>query len=72
MNIKDKVYHEVLGHVVRLLGEKHPIEMIAACLMVIGQRLYKTHLSPEEYKKIMMIAAEVEVVPYDIRKGTLH
>jgi len=72
MNMKDKVYHEVLEHVVRLLGEKHPIEMIAACLMVIGQRLYKTHLSPEEYKKIMKIAAEVEVVPYDIRKGTLH
>jgi hypothetical protein len=72
MNVKDKVYHEVLEHVVRLLSEKHPIEMIAACLMVIGQRLYKTHLSPEEYKKIMKIAAEVEVVPYDIRKGTLH
>ena len=72
MNIKDKVYQEVLEHVVRLLSEKHPIEMIAACLMVIAQRLYKTHLSPEEYKKIMKIAAEVEVVPYDIRKGTLH
>ena len=72
MNVKDKVYHEVLEHVVRLLSEKHPIEMIAACLMVIGQRLYKTHLSPEEYKKIMKMAAEVEVVPYDIRKGTLH
>ena len=72
MNTKDKVYHEVLEHVVRLLSEKHPIEMIAGCLMVIGQRLYKTHLSPEEYKKIMKIAAEVEVVPYDIRKGTLH
>ena len=72
MNMKDKVYHEVLEHVVRLLSEKHPIEMIAACLMVIGQRRYKTHLSPEEYKKIMKIAAEVEVVPYDIRKGTLH
>ena len=72
MNIKDKVYQEVLEHVVRLLSEKHPIEMIAACLMVIAQRLYKTHLSPEEYKKIMKMAAEVEVVPYDIRKGTLH
>ena len=72
MNTKDKVYKEVLEHVIRLLSEKHPIEMIAACLMVIAQRLYKTHLSPEEYKKIMKIAAEVEVVPYDIRKGTLH
>ena len=72
MNTKDKVYKEVLEHVIRLLSEKHPIEMIAACLMVIAQRLYKTHLSPEEYKKIMKIAAEVDVIPYDIRKGTLH
>ena len=72
MNIKDKVYHEVLEHVVRLLSEHKSIEMIAACLMVIGQRLYKTHLSPEEYKKIMKVACEVEVIPFDIRKGTLH
>ena len=72
MNTKDKVYKEVLEHVIRLLSEKHPIEMIAACLMVIAQRLYKTHLTPEEYKKIMKIAAEVDVIPYDIRKGTLH
>ena len=72
MNRKDKVYQEVLGHVIRLLSEHQPIEMIAGCLMVIAQRLYKTHLSPEEYKKIMKMASEVEVVPYDIRKGTLH
>ena len=72
MNIKDKVYHEVLEHVIRLLSEKHPIEMIAACLMVISQRLYKTHLSEKDYKKIMKVAAEIEVVPYDIIKGTLH
>mgnify|MGYP003152425319 CR=1 FL=1 len=72
MNRKDKVYQEVLGHVIRLLSEHQPIEMIAGCLMVIAQRLYKTHLSPEEYKKIMKIASEVEIIPYDIRKGTLH
>ena len=72
MNIKDKVYHEVLEHVIRLLGERHSIEMIAACLMVIAQRLYKTHLTPEQYKKIMKVASEVEITPYDIRKGTLH
>jgi len=72
MNRQDKVYQQILEHVVRLLSEHQPIEMIAACLMVIAQRLYKTHLKPEEYKKIMKIAAEVEIIPYDIRKGTLH
>ena len=70
--MKDKIYEEILEHVIRLLSEHHSIEMIAGCLMVIAQRLYKTHLSEKDYKKIMKIAAEVEVVPYDIRKGTLH
>ena len=72
MNTKDKVYQEVLEHVIRLLSEHYSIEMIAACLMVIAQRLYKTHLTPEEYKKIMKVASEVDITPYDIRKGTLH
>ena len=72
MNNKDRVYNEILEHVIRLLSQHQPIEMIAACLMVIAQRLYKTHLKQEEYKKIMKIAAEVEIIPYDIRKGTLH
>jgi hypothetical protein len=46
--------------------------MIAACLMAIAQRLYKTHLSEEDYEQIMKVAAETEVEPYDIKKGTLH
>ena len=70
--MKDKVYEEILGHVIRLLSEHHSVEMIAGCLMVIAQRLYKTHLSEKDYKKIMKVAAEVEITPYDIRKGTLH
>ena len=70
--MKDKVYNQILEHVIKLLSQHYPIEMIAGCLMVIAQRLYKTHLSPKEYKKIMKIACEVEIIPYDIRKGTLH
>ena len=70
--MKDKVYQEILEHVIRLLSEHHSIEMIAGCLMVIAQRLYKTHLSEKDYKKIMKVAAEVEITPYDIKKGTLH
>ena len=70
--MKDKVYQEILEHVIRLLSEHHSIEMIAGCLMVIAQRLYKTHLSEKEYKQIMKVATEVDIEPYDIRKGTLH
>jgi len=70
--MKDKVYNQILEHVIRLLSEHKSIEMIAGCLMVIAQRLYKTHLSEEDYKKIMKVASEIEIQPYDVKKGTLH
>ena len=56
----------------KLLGEKFPYEMVAASLMAIAQRLYKTHLSEADYQRIMKIAYETNVKPYDISKGTLH
>jgi len=70
--IEDKIYHEILDHVLHLLGHQLPVEMIAGCLMAIAQRLYKTHLSEDDYQQIMKVAVESEVEPYDIKKGTLH
>ena len=72
MNSPDKVYNEILGHILRLLREHHSIEMVAGALMAIAQRLYKTHLSDEDYQRIMQTAVETQVEPYDIKKGTLH
>ena len=72
MNPPDKVYNEILEHVLRLLSEHHSVEMVAASLMAIAQRLYKTHLSQEDYVRIMKVAMETHVEPYDIKKGTLH
>ena len=72
MNDEDKIYQELLEHVLKLLGEKFPYEMVAASLMAIAQRLYKTHLSEKDYQRIMKIAYETNVEPYDIKKGTLH
>ena len=72
MNVEDKVYHQILDHVMHLLRHKLPVEMIAASLMAIAQRLYKTHLNEEDYQRIMKIAYETNVEPYDITKGTLH
>ena len=72
MNNEAKVYHALLGHVMHLLEHKLPVTMIAASLMAIAQRLYKTHLSEEDYQRIMKIAYETHVEPYDITKGTLH
>ena len=72
MNDEDKVYHDLLDHVLHLLEHKLPVMMVAASLMAIAQRLYKTNLSEKDYKRIMKIAYETNVEPYDIKKGTLH
>ena len=72
MKDEETVYHDLLGHVLHLLEHKLPVTVIAASLMAIAQRLYKTHLSEEDYQRIMKVAYETNVEPYDVSKGTLH
>jgi Zn-dependent metalloprotease len=72
MNKADKVYYELLEQVLQMLRNKHSFEMVAAALMAIAQRLYKTHLTQAEYERVMEVANEIEVKPYDLKNGTLH
>ena len=72
MNDEEKVYRDRLDHVLHLLDHKLPVMMVAASLMAIAQRLYKTNLSEEDYQRIMKVAYETNVKPYDIKGGTLH
>ena len=72
MNDADTVYKDLLDHVLHLLDHKLPVNMVAASLMAIAQRLYRTHLSEKDYKRIMKIAYEINITPYDLKKGTLH
>ena len=72
MNDEDKVYRDLLDHVLHLLEHKLPVMMVAASLMAIAQRLYKTNLNEEDYQRIMKVAYETNIKPYDIKKGTLH
>ena len=72
MNDEDKVYHDLLDHVLHLLDHKLPVMMVAASLMAIAQRLYKTNLNEKDYQRIMKIAYDTNVKPYDIKNGTLH
>ena len=72
MKDEDRVYHQLLDHVLHLLEHKLPVELAAASLMAIAQRLYRTHFSEEDYQRIMKIAYETNVKPYDIKGGTLH
>ena len=68
----DEVYQDLLKHVLDLLEDDYPFEMVVASLMAIAQRLYKTNLSEYDYERIMKVAYETNVEPYDIKKGTLH
>ena len=72
MKDEAKVYRDLLDHVLHLLDHKLPVMMVAASLMAIAQRLYKTNLNEEDYQRIMKVAYETNVEPYDISKGTLH
>ena len=72
MKAEETVYHDLLDHVLHLLEHQLPVEMVAASLMAIAQRLYKTHLNEEGYQRIMKVAYEANIKPYDIKKGTLH
>ena len=40
--------------------------------MAIAQRLYKTHLSEPEYKRLMDFITTVEIEPYEVSKERLH
>ena len=72
MKDEEKTYRDLLDHVLHLLEHDLPVEMVAASLMAIAQRLYKTHLNKEDYARIMKVATETDVEPYDLKKGTLH
>jgi hypothetical protein len=70
---EQKAYNDIFEHVMHMLNDHQlPVEMIAGCLMAIAQRLYRTHLTPEEYTRIMDLARFSEVEPYDFTKETLH
>ena len=58
----DEVFLELREHVFKLLEQKEvPFEMVAASLMSIAQRLYKTNLSETDYKNIMKEAYDTNV-----------
>ena len=64
-------------HDIPIIGDyyskKEVDTMIAAALMAIAQRLYKTHLSEKEYKRLMEeIINHPDVEPYEVEKVRLH
>jgi len=64
-NIYQTLYEEAL----KLSGDNDP-GMVAASLMAIGSRIYKTILTAEDYDKMMKKIIETDVKPY--KKETLQ
>ncbi len=70
-DVEHKVYEELFEKAITLIQD-HPPELVAGSLMAIAQRLYKTHLSEPEYKRLMDYMTTVEIEPYEIQKEKLH
>ena len=66
-----KLYNEIFQDAL-FYGDSFNMQMVAATYMAIAMRLYKTHLTDEEYKRMIETVMESEVQPYKTPKGTLH
>ena len=69
-----KVYDMFFDDAMHLLNEHSlPVELVAGTMVAIAQRLYKTHLSDDEYKDLMKeILDHPDVKPYGTEKVRLH
>jgi hypothetical protein len=73
---KDKdlqeIYNRIFADAMAYTDRGYPLQMVAATYIAIAMRLYKTTLSPEEYKMMVSTIMETEVNPYIKDKKTLH
>ena len=73
MDDHQKVYNDLFEHAMHLLNDHTiPVELIAGTMMEIGQRLYKTSLSEEEYESMINYIKKTEVEPYNVEKVSIH
>ena len=68
-----KLYSEIFRDAL-FYGDSFNMQMVAATYLAIGMRLYKTHLTDEEYSHMIESVMETEVKPYTIKKtkDTIH
>ena len=73
LNETQTVYDDLFEHVMHLLNDRQkPVELVAGTMLAIAQRLYKTHLTDDEYKEMMETIKDTTVEPYHIDKWRLH
>ena len=68
-----KLYNEIFKDAL-FYGDSFNMQMVAATYLAIGMRLYKTHLTDEEYSHMIETVIETEVKPYKMKKSkdTIH
>jgi glutamate dehydrogenase/leucine dehydrogenase len=59
----EKIYNEIFRDAV-IYEKQYRIQMVAATYMAIAMRLYKTHLTDDEYRKMIQTVLDTEVKPY--------
>ena len=66
--------YDVVGRVTATLLEEHDPLALAAVLMVMGMRIYKTVLDPDEYQQIVddVVSKRDRVIPIDTTGPTLQ
>ena len=67
----DDLYQDIFEDALQYMDRNYTVQMIAATYMAIALRLYKTHLTDKDYKKMVKATLETAVTPFDI-KETLH
>ena len=67
----DDIYQDVFEDALHYMDEDYTAQMGAATYMAIALRLYKTHLTDKDYKKMVKTTLETAVTPFDL-KETLH
>ena len=67
----DDIYQDIFEDALQYIDRNYSVQMIAATYMAIALRLYKTHLTDKDYKKMVKATLETAVTPFDI-KETLH
>ena len=67
----DDLYQDIFEDALQYMDRNYTVQMIAATYMAIALRLYKTHLTDKDYKKMVKATLETAVTPFDL-KETLY
>ena len=67
----DDIYQDVFEDALHYMDEGYTAQMVAATYMAIAMRLYKTHLTDKDYKRMVKATLETVVTPFEL-KETLH